>query len=183
MAVQALIQNFVRSTLTLTFVIAAARVVFSIKAQMMEERRWQMELRAEVTRMRRVEAVDKLLSVLTLLVASVFGLQAIGLDGACAGWPCIGGWLYLRMFRFRNGHRGAGFLQSGHEHLRAYPESRRGFDMHMTSEGCPPPWSVKMVDLIPCRWQPGSCGISCTLSSTAAIGLGHILFNTYLASH
>lgn len=31
--------------------------------------------------MRRVEAVDKLLSVLTLLVASVFGLQAIGLDG------------------------------------------------------------------------------------------------------
>ena len=78
---QALIQNFVRSTLTLTFVIAAARVVFNIKAQMMEERRWQMELRAEVTRMRRVEAVDKLLSVLTLLVASVFGLQAIGLDG------------------------------------------------------------------------------------------------------
>lgn len=35
----------------------------------------------QVTRMRRVEAVDKLLSVLTLLVASVFGLQAIGLDG------------------------------------------------------------------------------------------------------
>ena len=29
--VQALIQSFVRSTLTLTFVIAAARVVFSIK--------------------------------------------------------------------------------------------------------------------------------------------------------
>ena len=81
-ALQALIQNFVRSTLTLTFVIAAARVVFNIKAQMMEERRWEMELRAEVTRMRRVEAVDKLLSVLTLLVASVFGLQAIGLDGA-----------------------------------------------------------------------------------------------------
>ena len=46
--VQALIQNFVRSTLTLTFVIAAARVVFNIKAQMMEERRWEMELRAEV---------------------------------------------------------------------------------------------------------------------------------------
>lgn len=78
---QALIQNFVRSTLTLTFVIAAARVVFNIKAQMMEERRWEMELRDEKTRMRRVEAVDKLLSVLTLLVASVFGLQAIGLDG------------------------------------------------------------------------------------------------------
>lgn len=37
-----------RSTLTLTFVIAAARVVFNIKAQMMEERRWQMELKNEV---------------------------------------------------------------------------------------------------------------------------------------
>ena len=78
---QALIQNFVRSTLTLTFVIAAARVVFKIKLHMMKERSWQMELSGEATKQRRIEAVDKLLSVLTLIVASVFGLQAIGLDG------------------------------------------------------------------------------------------------------
>ena len=64
---QALIQNFVRSTLTLTFVIAAARVVFNIKAQLLGGRRWGLER-----------------SVLTLLVASVFGLQAIGLDGELA---------------------------------------------------------------------------------------------------
>ena len=100
MGVQALIQNFVRSTLTLTFVIAAARVVFNIKAQMMKERQWEMELRAEVTRMRRAEAIDKLLSVLTLLVASVFGLQAIGLDGAClpvAAWACTQQCVSVRM--------------------------------------------------------------------------------------
>ncbi|KAK9863272.1 hypothetical protein WJX84_010012 [Apatococcus fuscideae] len=75
-----MIQNFVRSTLSLTFVIAAAKVVFSIKGRMTRESSWQLELKGDLTRQRRVEAVDKLLSVLTLLVASVFGLQAIGLD-------------------------------------------------------------------------------------------------------
>ena len=49
---------------------------------MTRESSWQLELKGDLTRQRRVEAVDKLLSVLTLLVASVFGLQAIGLDGA-----------------------------------------------------------------------------------------------------
>ncbi len=28
-----------------------------------------------------MQAIDKLLSVMTLLVASIFGLQAVGLDG------------------------------------------------------------------------------------------------------
>ena len=79
--VQGLVQNFVRSTLSLTFVIAAARVVFNIKARMTRETTWSLELKGELTKQRRVEAVDKLLTVLTLLVASVFGLQAIGLDG------------------------------------------------------------------------------------------------------
>lgn len=78
---QGLVQNFVRSTLSLTFVIAAARVVFNIKARMTRETTWSLELKGELTKQRRVEAVDKLLTVLTLLVASVFGLQAIGLDG------------------------------------------------------------------------------------------------------
>jgi MscS family membrane protein len=78
---QAMVQNLVRSTLSLTFVIAAARVVFNVKARMTREATWQLELKGDLTKQRRVEAVDKLLSVLTLLVASVFGLQAIGLDG------------------------------------------------------------------------------------------------------
>ena len=81
MLLQAMVQNLVRSTLSLTFVIAAARVVFNVKARMTREATWQLELKGDLTKQRRVEAVDKLLSVLTLLVASVFGLQAIGLDG------------------------------------------------------------------------------------------------------
>ena len=80
-AMQGMIQNFVRSTLSLTFVIAAARVVFNIKARMARETSWQLELKGDLTKQRRVEAVDKLLSVMTLLVSLVFGLQAIGLDG------------------------------------------------------------------------------------------------------
>ncbi len=76
-----MVQNLVRATLSLTFVIAAARVVFNVKARMTREATWQLELKGDLTKQRRVEAVDKLLSVLTLLVASVFGLQAIGLDG------------------------------------------------------------------------------------------------------
>ena len=79
--IQGMIQNFVRSTLSLTFVIAAARVVFNIKARMTRETTWQLELKGDLTKQRRVEAVDKLLSVMTLLVSAVFGLQAIGLDG------------------------------------------------------------------------------------------------------
>ena len=81
---QAMVQNLVRSTLSLTFVISAARVVFNIKSRMTRETTWQLELKGDLTKQRRVEAVDKLLSVLTLLVGTVFGLQAIGLDGA----PC-----------------------------------------------------------------------------------------------
>ncbi len=48
-----------------------------------------MELKGDVTRQRRLEAIDKLLSVLTLIVGAVFGLQALGLDGElCA---CVEG--------------------------------------------------------------------------------------------
>ena len=80
-ALQAMVQNLVRSALSLTFVISAARVVFNVKARMTREATWQLELKGDLTKQRRVEAVDKLMSVLTLLVAAVFGLQAIGLDG------------------------------------------------------------------------------------------------------
>ena len=82
-----MVQNLVRATLSLTFVIAAARVVFNVKARMTREATWQLELKGDLTKQRRVEAVDKLLSVLTLLVASVFGLQAIGLDGKTQSAP------------------------------------------------------------------------------------------------
>ena len=57
----------------------------------MADRNWQLEISGEVTKQRRIEAVDKLLSVLTLIVAAVFGLQAIGLDGACQQEPDLTG--------------------------------------------------------------------------------------------
>ena len=62
MLAQSIVQTVVRSTLSLTFVIAAARVVFNIKGRIMRETTWQLELKGDVTRQRRYEAVDKLLS-------------------------------------------------------------------------------------------------------------------------
>ena len=77
---KAMVQTVVRSTLSLTFVLAAARVVFNIKGRVTREAAWKLELSGDLTKQRRVEAVDKLLSVLFLLVTSVLGLQAVGLD-------------------------------------------------------------------------------------------------------
>ena len=94
-----MVQNLVRATLSLTFVIAAARVVFNVKARMTREATWQLELKGDLTKQRRVEAVDKLLSVLTLLVASVFGLQAIGLDGEI--WHALKPFASTRMARHK----------------------------------------------------------------------------------
>ena len=78
-------QTVVRSTLSLTFVLASARVVFNIKGRIVRESAWQLELKGDLTRQRRLEAIDKLLSVLTLLVTAIFGLQALGLDGEGRG--------------------------------------------------------------------------------------------------
>ena len=77
---KAMVQNVVRSTLSLTFVLAAARVVFNVKARVTRESTWKLELSGDLTKQRRVEAVDKLFSVLFLIVTGVLGLQAIGLD-------------------------------------------------------------------------------------------------------
>jgi MscS family membrane protein len=57
----------------------------------LRESAWELELKGDVTRQRRLEAVDKLMSVLTLVVAAVFGVQALGLDVNSGGW--VGGWL------------------------------------------------------------------------------------------
>ena len=74
------VQTVVRSTLSLTFVFAAARVVFNIKGRVVRESAWQLELKGDLTRQRRLEALDKLMSVVTLVVASVFGVNALGMD-------------------------------------------------------------------------------------------------------
>ena len=72
-------QTVVRSTLSLTFVIAAARVVFNIKGRVVRESTWQLELKGDLTRQRRLEAIDKLLSVLTL----------VGERARAGGWACV----------------------------------------------------------------------------------------------
>ena len=77
---KAVVATVVRSTLSLTSVVAAARVVFNIKGRVVRESAWQLELKGDVTRQRRLEAIDKLMSVVTLVVASVFCVNALGMD-------------------------------------------------------------------------------------------------------
>lgn len=80
---QMMVQTFVRSTLSLTFVLTAAKVVFNIKGRILKRSEFDATLSSvDAAKYRRMEALDKLLSVLTLIVGSVFALQAIGLDGA-----------------------------------------------------------------------------------------------------
>eukprot|EP00884_Botryococcus_braunii_P013469 jgi/Botrbrau1/22122/Bobra.0206s0046.1 len=77
-----MVQSFVRSTLSLTFVLTAAKVVFNIKGRILKRGEFEATIGSPVdaAKFRRLEALDKLLSVLTLIVGSVFALQAIGLD-------------------------------------------------------------------------------------------------------
>lgn len=62
-----------------------------LACSIIRENAWQSELKGDVTRQRRLEAVDKLMSVLTLVVAAVFGVQALGLDVNSGGY----GWVWL----------------------------------------------------------------------------------------
>jgi len=77
---KSIMQTFVRTTLSLTFVIAAANVVFNVKSRIIRESSWQMELQGDLTKQRRLEALDKLMSLGTIVVASIFGVKAIGMD-------------------------------------------------------------------------------------------------------
>ena len=77
---KSIVQTLVRSTNCLTFVVAAARVVFNIKGRIVRENSWQLELKGDLTRQRRLEAIDKLMSLATLVIASFFGVRALGMD-------------------------------------------------------------------------------------------------------
>ena len=73
-------QTVVRTTLPLTFVIAAAKVVFNVKSRIVRESTWQFELKGDITRQRRLEALDKLMSLGTIVVAAVLGVKVLGMD-------------------------------------------------------------------------------------------------------
>lgn len=77
---KATVSHVVHSILSIAFVMATAGVIFNVKARMVKETAWQLELSGKLTQQRRVEAIDKLLTLLTLLVSSILGLQAVGLD-------------------------------------------------------------------------------------------------------
>jgi len=77
---KSIVQTLVRSTNCLVFVIAAANVVFNIKGRIVREQSWQFELKGDLTRQRRLEAIDKLMSLGTLVISSFFGVRALGMD-------------------------------------------------------------------------------------------------------
>lgn len=77
---KSIVQTLVRSTNCLVFVLAAAKVVFNIKARIVREQSWQLELKGDLTRQRRLEAIDKLMSLGTLVISSFFGVRALGMD-------------------------------------------------------------------------------------------------------
>ena len=77
---KSIVQTLVRSTNCLVFVIAAANVVFNIKGRIVREQSWQLELKGDLTRQRRLEAIDKLMSLGTLVISSFFGVRALGMD-------------------------------------------------------------------------------------------------------
>ena len=77
---KSIVQTLVRSTNCLVFVIAAAKVVFNIKARVVREQSWQLELKGDLTRQRRLEAIDKLMSLGTLVISTFFGVRALGMD-------------------------------------------------------------------------------------------------------
>lgn len=77
---KSVVQTVVRSTLSLAMVLSAARVALNIKARVVHEALWRMELKGETTRQRRAEALDKLGSLAVYVVAAFLSLQAVGLD-------------------------------------------------------------------------------------------------------
>jgi len=69
-----------RSTVSITFVVATAKVVHNIKERIFSRAKWNMEVSGKMTEQHRLDAIDKLLTVAIVIVASILGLQALGLD-------------------------------------------------------------------------------------------------------
>ena len=74
------LKTYVKSILSLTFLLVACRVVFNIKSRIVRESSWQLELKGDITRQRRLEAIDKLLSLATVVVAGFVAVRTMGQD-------------------------------------------------------------------------------------------------------
>lgn len=77
---RSIIVGVVRSIVTLTLIVASARVAINIKTRILRESKWRLEIEGKTTDQHRIGAVDKLLSIAISIVASILGLQSMGLD-------------------------------------------------------------------------------------------------------
>eukprot|EP00198_Chlamydomonas_reinhardtii_P010846 XP_001700183.1 predicted protein [Chlamydomonas reinhardtii] len=75
------VSTVVRSTLSVSFIIGAATVVFNLKSRFCKENAWQSEMNGDVTAQRRWEAYDKLGTFVIYTITFVLGIQALGLEG------------------------------------------------------------------------------------------------------
>ncbi|GFR48179.1 hypothetical protein Agub_g10027 [Astrephomene gubernaculifera] len=74
------VSTVVRSTLSVSFIIGAATVVFNLKSRFCKENAWQSEMNGDVTAQRRWEAYDKLGTFVIYTITFVLGIQALGLE-------------------------------------------------------------------------------------------------------
>ena len=74
------LKTYVKSILSMTFLLVAARVVFNIKSRIVRESSWQFELKGDITRQRRLEAIDKLLSLGIAVVMGFVAVRTLGQD-------------------------------------------------------------------------------------------------------
>ncbi|GMH39985.1 hypothetical protein BSKO_07889 [Bryopsis sp. KO-2023] len=77
---RSMIHHVVRTVLSLTFIVSAGRVGFTVKKRILQETKWKMELNGKTSEQRRVEAIDKLTTVGIFFLTIVLGMQAVGLD-------------------------------------------------------------------------------------------------------
>ncbi|GLI60318.1 hypothetical protein VaNZ11_002434, partial [Volvox africanus] len=77
---RATVITVVRSTLSVSFIIGAAVVVFNLKSRFCKENAWQSEMNGDVTAQRRWEAYDKLGTFIIYTITFVLGIQALGLE-------------------------------------------------------------------------------------------------------
>lgn len=86
--VQSTVGAVVRSILSVSFIFGTASVVFNLKSRFCKENAWGAEMAGDVTTQRRWEAYDKLGTFIIYAVTFVLGIQALGLEGACAHAAC-----------------------------------------------------------------------------------------------
>ncbi|MEW5303017.1 MAG: hypothetical protein WDW36_005750 [Sanguina aurantia] len=74
------VSHFVKSTMSVSFLMATANVIFNLKSRWCKENAWQGEMKGDQTGQRRWEAYDKLGSFIIFAMTFVLGVQAIGLE-------------------------------------------------------------------------------------------------------